>query len=881
MTSLSSSSSRALALAGLLCCLWAWPRIAHADGTPSHCESARLLEQLTEDDRKFLQGICENPPASGWATQFPDAKQQLDRIAARLAPGARWAAALFAHLLPATAFEEEHDELVCAPRDPKKKRAPSGEEAFMDALRQFDRQVRAPPLPGTAPPAFYFDYHGNGCDLRSKGAATANPEEHSVSVLIVAAKRDQVRVIVGGRTPRELRPPPLEGASREFGKNLYFVRIPEGAPYVVTAHLPAPDKEVLPDARPVVLAAKSADDDETIWPVEHPDGCLDVQIAVDEGEKATLFIDGIRTDIHRAGDSTLTDVEWLPLMDHRVVVTGDGQHGAATLVVQDFKAPPTTEAHICQNVRFDLRHRKQADSIGLLAVDTSTCLEAGIDSAKLRAFVVSDLERRGQKPRDLESFGAALEDVTRFRQSLDALRAKPSGADRGAFDTERNLQDAAGELWRQGFGKLLSVQLICSRAGAAGGWDYSIAASAIRLDVLQQRRPDPIRGLDIEGVVRSEIELVGVREQLAQAIDLSFSRLFDLPFIGVEEVPRTLVFHSSLAVTAEARAPETGHRYAAVLQVRALDPFDSRDVCERVEDVGELRAPLRSLDELQSLEGWAEGEITPLELGSTSRRTVLEAYPRSAAPYLLRTRLLEERGEGTYVPVAERYQCTDFSRASVDLELDVGTWVTGPRSTAALDEDYGAFFAFATVGWKQAFWRNFRFGPVAGYSHVKRRGSSPPNWDDLTELSTTPNRQGKTPYSITEDAAYFGIGAEARWSICELSFGTACARGWRRTELTLRGSALFGVHVIDKSSVPADLLHYRGDSSSVIPDVALLASPGVSVVGFSEPWAAHLRFWFGAPRTLDVLGWGGRSPSEASVSSRLVWGFSLGASCAL
>jgi hypothetical protein len=212
-------------------------------------------------------------------------------------------------------------------------------------------------------------------------------------------------------------------------------------------------------------------------------------------------------------------------------------------------------AYSCVKLRYDLSRVNSAAMTGLLSVRSSPgCLEAGIDVARVRRHTNAYLTASGAKPQDIESWGESITGLATLQDNIARLGGDAIGAPTGRLDTWVEFGSAAAELKRQGFKALVWLELYCSRRDA--GWDYTFVARQIDLGKLLNQARNLVTGIDLEGVVASEIEVVSDRRQLAKGIEAPLARLRDIPYVHLADIRTQSSYHDYIGVDLDGSFPQ-------------------------------------------------------------------------------------------------------------------------------------------------------------------------------------------------------------------------------------------------------------------------------------------------------------------------------------
>src|SRR5690606_7713894 len=88
-------------------------------------------------------------------------------------------------------------------------------------------------------------------------------------------------------------------------------------------------------------------------------------------------------------------------------------------------------------------------------------------------------------------------------------------------------------------------------------------ARVVNLKRLAERKRDSLTGVDLDGIVDDDIELILERDELRIGIETTLGRLLERPSIGLRSMPRRQNFVDRLAGNTVVYVPEdsTGHHY--------------------------------------------------------------------------------------------------------------------------------------------------------------------------------------------------------------------------------------------------------------------------------------------------------------------------------
>ncbi len=842
------------------------PCAAAAALAPSMSSSAdSRANELTVEEVELLQSLCEmqGADAAAWRASSDGETRMLDDVTRRVLASPTWSAALVAQLLPNEMLPEVGGSInsTCSHK--------AQLDASLHAELARAAKQRQSPDPKDGP--FSFDTALNAANGKATRDDTCRLQAHhegpppaNIAWLSVLAPQGyQLRVLVGGSRPQQLRVTPFHIDGMALTQRtpdepvLYMLPLPSGASFVLTAHLEEGPATIDRSARPIIVRRGVASP-MSLWAEASSAQCVDLRIATPE--TAQLYVDGIPASVPRRAKGFF-GYQDLPNGPHQITVLEPGEGSAPPRVLLDVpvQPPPPEKAHVCQLVAHDLTRRGAGDTIGILEVSAPSCVGAGIDAAKVSSYLRAYLRSRNKKVGDLGSWSHAVSGIANLRDNVRALGGTAVGADRGELDSLRNLAAGSEELLRQGFESLLAVRLQCSKRPT--DWDYSVVAEQIRLDELSRRAKDPITGVDLNGIVRSEIELARRRDLIAQTLDLALSRLLDSPTITVDALTKKRPFHAQVTQSVEAYLPKNA-RYSVITELRPISDAEAPSLCSRLTDRGELRQRTGEQPFAED-PGWLSQGQVELEPVAGHAQIVVELNPTKPSWTLVRTTLLEEANDGALVPKSTRYQCYDFSRDRFEVSVDLFAWFSSELDSEMRDESYNAIGTFLGAAWNG-------WGGEVGYSHTWRRGTSLPSWDDVVGQLVDPNQS----YLIEEHAVYAGFHPHWYWSMCELLGWTSeslCVDNWRRVSLRLGGRVFGGVHFIDKDQVPDEFVHFKGDEFDTKLDVGGFLNAGFGLDVTSYQMATD--FWIGSDRWVDFFR---DDTSVANVDQRLLFGASIG-----
>lgn len=659
-------------------------------------------------------------------------------------------------------------------------------------------------------------------------------------VVFYALGEERVSFLYGGTRPGLLSPTRIM-SHPATGRVVYAGWVPRQVPVVIVTEgrLTGPQ-----GFRTIVQG------DFEHWSAAESLVCVDLQVAGPPG--SAVLIDGFA--LETSPSSELSRILYLPQESHQLTVLAPRTAARARRVVlanQVVEANEIKGAFSCHRIRLDLRTHIASATTGLLSVRAApSCLEAGVDVARVRHHTMEHLEAIGADPRDFETWGESITGLSELRESIARLGGTRVGATRGRTDSWDLLGSAASELQRQGFQRVIWLELYCSRREQ--GWDYSFVARQVSLHALLEKARDPLTGMGLEGVVTSEIEVVTDRRQLAKGIEAPLARILNVPSIKFQDLQDRYNYHDYVGFGVDVFVPPAdGARYRAMARARALGDGRETALCSSIDAASELRRVQRPLSG-----SWDSAEQSELLPATGQRELSLHVTPTQEGTYLVEAALVREDGEDKRETVAASYRCIQIRKPLAEFFIDLSRQWSGLPFVQddwnvlqdARPETYSATWVLLGM--------RFRRTPVGfaiGFMHVDRSGQTPPSFDDLRSANFDMN--GLVRYTVRENSLIFGPVVQFDTSVCQLT-GTLCDLWWRRFSLAFRGLFLAQATFVDRAEIPERLIAFRdpelsGDTRAIF-DAGPFLQGGFAMQLSSTVSVAGL-FDLGVPRLGQML----------------------------
>ena len=600
-------------------------------------------------------------------------------------------------------------------------------------------------------------------------------------------------------------------------------------------------------------------DEYTAYGLPQTAACVDIQIA--SRDRPRVFLNGAPLTVPE-NNGVFARTVWIPTdarntnWEHNLLVLLDSEAGPVVGATKTLHPAPEQGSR-CIEAHYDLTREVFTNTIGLFRVDADECTDAGIDRHKIRAAVEGFVEQSGWRLADLTGWAQNNEVVARLGESSGRVRASAGrprtksapgyGASRGQMDTIDLFASGGEELLRQGFSRVLDVGLSCSQRGD-GNWDYSFQARVVNLKRLAERKRDSLTGVDLDGIVDDDIELILERDELRIGIETTLGRLLERPSIGLRSMPKRQNFVDRLAGNTVVYVPEgsTGHHFLDLAYV-PLSEESAVTVCGGVERTNELRTKRANFD-LPDSESWRTGLPSPIEPSATERTVPIYVQQTKARHILVRARLLRTREPmsrqglvGKPEVLAESFRCTDMSRPPVELWTTVSGWFnTRNQSPTRAESTRGVVVAIGMDWLNDVPWISFGMG--ISYAHTWRQGSRLPIWDGLDSPDDLFSPQGGVSYEIREHSI-----------------------------MGVAGQVLPGGHFIDTTGIPPELSVFRGASGYDFFDVGMFLGAGIGID--TGTFRFFARYSLGTRRIGDYF----RDPSVAGVNPTLLYAPTMGA----
>jgi hypothetical protein len=818
------------------------------------CDGLATMERVAADDRVFLDRLCRADAAYVERLRDDQAAEhaQLKQIVTQLVAWQGWEAALVAQLMPAEMFEgPTGSEGTFDPRCDVR-------TALRDSVLATQRSMaQQDPTQRFAMPLVLPDHCGS----------TQRQDRATSSLAVIAPAEFEVRVLAAGERPRRLavsqwRGEPVIVAAR----GLFHTRLPFNRPYVAIARA-RPETGAAPGL-PTVFTGVALGDrthhaDEAqamcvgfqikVEPAVPVQATQDVPVVAQVEPAVSVLLDGTPIDLAQNG-GRISGTIWVPVTStssatHALSVLRSDGGEPIMLADRPLNLEPA-RSHGCEEVRLDLTHKSDKSGkkgIGVLQIDAERCVEAGVDSAKLHDYIASFLLASKFKMIDLRAWSYTTRFFSDFRQTLDTLGGKPVGAERGQFDVVANAGTASAELTRQGFDSLMWLELRCTR-NEENRWDYSFLAKRLDLSALAQRGRDPLAGVDLDGLLKTEIELARSRDALGPAIELGLARLLDLPAATFLPQPSELHFASAISTEVEVHVPKPPRdEQPKPLTVRlAGRGVPSEQDCARL---GDQRALRRERDRaLEATQGWTELGRYQLRPGVADQRWPMAFSPKAPVPTLLKLSLSDPDDH----LLATSFRCVDLGRSSMRVWTSfVVAWSTEHEDARV--EDVRTIVGLVGVERSILTWFGWSLG--LGVAQTERRGLTPSDWESVNSVVVTDGatgfERGRLPYEMSSWGMLLHVGVVASASLCEFGnlFSSCSVPALRGLLLSARLLLIGGIYRTNQDSSDSRLMapeaHDRAHA-----DLALLLQPGL-VYHASRLVAFDARVAVGVPRLIN------------------------------
>jgi hypothetical protein len=495
--------------------------------------------------------------------------------------------------------------------------------------------------------------------------------------------------------------------------------------------------------------------------------------------------------------------------------------------------------------------------------------------------------------RDLDTLGTAVHGLAELRSVVASVgQGQAIGADRGRLNTEALARTGAEELLRQGFARVVWVDVYCSRHDGSN-FDYSVSAGELDVGLLVTTSRDSLTGVSLDGMMRTEIELVNDATGLRPALLSALARLLGAPYARINNVPKQTAYHKSTDFEVEAYRPDPADRYPAgdastgdstvEVAIRRMDPQEAARLCEQIATLGALRNSAGP----KTLNGghWQVMQSAPIPTNAEPQAIPISLLPVNPGSQLLAVRMKDSRGN-TQGPAS--YACVDVKDASATWWLDaailpwaIESWSRGHSILQdARNESYEASLFTAGLTFHEV-----PVGMVAGYFHADRSGSVPPSWDDFRSSEFSP--AGLAPYTVHENGLLAGFAVvPLDYDLCRASesiksvpfagqtLGNAvCDAVLRRFGFLVR-VLLFGDATFVSLS-PGSGLSQFGASQSVKLDAGILLEGGLRIHVFG-PFSAQVTGKFGTLHLADLFAASTSRLHSDAYDGRFVGGLGLG-----
>jgi len=839
------------------------------------CTVAWALEGLRPAQRGRLHAFCAGAPlVNAKGEPAPTTADELDRMASRLVAAPAWEQAAFrrlrrrgedAHPKPAEPQEpgpqglldalaaglgdgrcpERHDELAALVRSYEEGYSvavPEGlvpwPEPAADGPRS-RRRKRAPP------PTCHL-----GVDWQP---LLARRDDLLLAVLLAPSDRPEDRPLVSaGQPPRSM---PVSASPLPLGDHhVYLSFVLRNEPYLVEVPLAGTGVPWLQaDVGRLPLPAP------TSRPAAH--GCLDVQYVLDETDAVEVLLEGLPL-------CDLPGPVRVPRGDRALTVLRQTSKGWTVVHRDDVTEEALPTSLRCAPVVADLR-ASRALTLAPLRIEPA-CVEGGMSPGELWGEAARFLDGPAVRApfRDMRTVGETMRYLEYLQSALQRGGATPIGEAAGRPDAGARLASLASELWRQGIGKVVTLDVSCPRPRGDQPALPFLLARSVDVELMYGQVRDRVAGAALSRLVRSESEAVREPAELLRAVRRVLARLLDLPYLRFAGERRAWRRMDDIEIPLEHVAPR-GRRPAGRVEVKAHDVSGraGRGLCRTVERTGRiaghppsevLRVPApilavgrqpagptppgsRSRDDSSVEWSYAPGGEEPasrdggsgegLEPASQELHEV-ELKPWQAGTTLLEARLLAAGEDGEYVPYDEAYRCVAVPPTPWLFWAKYTLGMRGVRGLDSLDEGllldpvpHTTSYSGLRLGVSRHInpVRNWQWGVYLGFLNAVRSLPGPPSWDDLAAAEEGPGGD-----EAAEALDFGGDGAlELLWVRQSLDLGVAvgyegpvcrmlrwaCGGAVRRITVSLGAELGLDFGLLSTKRVPRRLEHFLGGRS--------------------------------------------------------------------
>ncbi|MCA9694889.1 MAG: hypothetical protein KC636_35250 [Myxococcales bacterium] len=844
--------------------------------TERKCAPAWTLSALGLDDRRLVYELCRDftfadlGRAKGVHVK-PTARAEAEvasllRRSTRLMEDQPWQVGELARLLPPALYRVARDdrsgEREAAPDDarvakprqtaarPTAKREDLAQCLGLTTSKKSKRKVDEAPLAealAAVDRATLSNCLPEGHSLRARMVQVADDDDPRaggddprVLVLLVGELHDDALYVIEGGARPEIDGTALPGAGwiaidvPERGARVFVGTVRMRAPVMFSLDRKGLDIPVSWFEGPLSSTTILKIDDQAVL------SCLNLQVAVDPG--AQIFIDG--RQVHNG--PVVVSRPQRARSEHRMTVMHRDANASAWVINAEETIEVTrkyTSTLGCEPVSLDLRSSR---AVALTSVRVNeACAATGVDGAAVWGGAARFLQENGSRAglafRDFDGVAQVVKHLQEIERALGALGGDPVGASRGSRDTRTSISTAARELWRQGIGRVISLELQC-REGAAGEQTISLLGRSVDIDLIHEEAKDPLVGVDLGRLVTIETEDLNGNEGVAPATRRLVSRLLQLRYIRFASAPRTVLYTEPMTLVVELYDPGGADHDADTITIEAFGASEATAdaICDPLMETGRVAgrvpedAALGRRRDIVRVKSASAGQST-----ARARAYAVELRPRAPETLIIRGVLGAAKR-----PKHVIYHCVTIENTyrRLWLQLSIGGMVpigTAPRLAMGRIET-GLLLTSSRTG------HGMHLGPVLGFQAMNYQRSAPPSWDDLATGASGEavyTDGGAAPIGWNRFSVLLGARVNGHFSWCVVR--RSCGHWGRRFKFFVSGGLTANVGFIDARDVPTALTTFL-DAPRV--DVDLDLDVAVSLLnlfvsnrhGFGIVFDAHL-----------------------------------------
>jgi hypothetical protein len=546
------------------------------------------------------------------------------------------------------------------------------------------------------------------------------PDRSTLLIIEVPSATTEAAVVSRGAKPRIQL---FERVAVE-DRNLRLVVVPWDTALVLVVAGAGADRGL-----PTVQTFATARSPLEALPLPPRSSCIDVDVVADPGKPATLYLDGIRVPSARGATRGSLHLR-LPVSEaeHTVHVLTDRPAYVRHLALADL-----SQAHGCKRLRIDAR---QSDAIllGDISVNDS-CWQAGIDRNTVRAVAEPFLRKTGKFRAQMGDLPAILGAATQALQRSSTVGQQPTAFDKGHLDTTTNLAALGAELLSGGFGKLIIMDVQCSKQRLDGGWSVTFVARQLNAQLAAAALSVLKSGGDLKEVadqiVETNLETAANEMELAGSVERALAPLVRRPTVAFEGPAQMLPDVDGEKIQISGYHPDGDVAGALGLRMKRVKTTGDRARCERANGAARLETkpePGPGLDDLQAIQ-------CDVERGH-GFRGLCKVIPETPGQYLLELRMSVLAGKTT--EHIRAYRCVrtrSFDRPAVWAQASFGaTSLKRPSPDARpQDFDHTAVLAGVELGRSALAVNWLTFSGVIGYARASHKRWTPPSWTDVAQ----------------------------------------------------------------------------------------------------------------------------------------------------